>query len=162
MGVKADLLLGLLIVIGLTRTSAAEPITFKMRGVIVATTSHVAAVPGASDGQQAYLNVYDGAVVPDGDASFLANARYQIVELIDTGGLINGGYKTFTTSDGTISGRYQVTEENHPNYGGSFTFTGGTGKYAAITGSGRFSALAVSDTALIDTLEGTYEIPPAK
>ena len=32
----------------------------------------------------------------------------------------------FTTADGAIYGRYAVTEQNHPNYRGTFTFTGGT------------------------------------
>jgi hypothetical protein len=41
-------------------------------------------------------------------------------------------------------------------------FTGGTGKYAGITGSGDYHVVLISDTALWDELRGEYKIPGDK
>jgi hypothetical protein len=52
-----------------------------------------------------------------------------------------------------------VKEVKLPDIRGVFEFTGGTGKYTGIAGSGEFHVGVVSDAAQWDELHGRYTIP---
>ena len=102
---------------------------------------------------------YDGAVFNADGKPFLDKARYQVVHLADTA-TSSGGYKTFTETDGSkVFAKYTLKEAKLPELRGIFEFTGGTGKYAGITGRGEYHVVVVSDTALWDELHGEYKIP---
>jgi hypothetical protein len=104
---------------------------------------------------------YDGAVFNADGKTFLDKARYQVVDLTDAG-TSSGGYKTFTETDGSkVFAKYLLKDAKPPEFRGTFQFTGGTGKYAGITGSGEYYVVVVSDTALWDELRGEYKIPGA-
>jgi hypothetical protein len=104
---------------------------------------------------------YDGAVFNADGKPFLDKARYQVVDLTDAGAS-SGGYKTFTETDGSkVFAKYLLKDAKPPVFRGTFQFTGGTGKYTGITGSGEYHVVVVSDTALWDELRGEYKIPGA-
>ena len=102
---------------------------------------------------------YDGAVFNADGKPFLDKARYQVVDLTDAG-TSSGGHKTFTETDGSkVFAKYLLKDAKPPEFRGTFQFTGGTGKYAGITGSGEYHVVVISDTALWDELRGEYKIP---
>ena len=105
---------------------------------------------------------YDGAIYNNDGNPFLDKARYQVVALNDSG-VTRGGYKTFTGADGSkVFAKYSVTESKPPEHRGTFEFTGGTGKYEGITGSGTFRIVYISDRVGWDELSAEYTIPTPK
>ena len=105
---------------------------------------------------------YDGAVFNADGKPFLDKARYQVVDQTDAG-TSSGGYKTFTEADGSkVFAKYVLKDAKPREFRGTFQFTGGTGKYAGITGSGDYHVVLISDTALWDELRGEYKIPGDK
>jgi hypothetical protein len=138
--------------------TAAESSQWKAKAVLVVTSGKVVKLTDQTD-HEAGLQEYDGVAFSIGDTPFLDNARYQIVSFFDSGGLINGGYKTFTAEDGVVHMQFKVTGGTWPKVTGEWTATGGTQRYKGITGSGTFTSTYVSDAALWDVLEGDYKIP---
>jgi hypothetical protein len=67
-----------------------------------------------------------------------------------------------TEYDGAVfnaDAKYVLKDAKPKEFRGTFEFTGGTGKYAGITGRGEYHVVLVSDTALWDELRGEYKIP---
>ena len=127
---------------------------------LVVTDQKTAKVDDGTD-HVVILSEQDGAIHNADGKSFLDKARYQVVSVLDTGG-IRGGYKTFTEADGSkVFAKYTVTLFKPPVVNGTFEFTGGTGKYQGITGNGTFHYERVSDKAAWDELVGNYNIPTA-
>ena len=137
---------------------AGESGHWKGKGVVAVTDGKIVKLADQSD-HELGLQEFDGVVFSTGDTPFLDNARYQLVNIYDTGGMVSGGYKTFTAPDGVVYMQYKVTGGTWPKFTGEFTVTGGTERYKGITGSGTWESTYVSDTALWDLLEGDYKIP---
>jgi hypothetical protein len=55
-----------------------------------------------------------------------------------------------------------VTESKPPEHRGTIEFTGGTGKYEGISGSGTLRIVYISDRVGLDELSAEYTIPTAK
>jgi hypothetical protein len=105
------------------------------------------------------VNDEDGAIHNADGKPFLDKARYQVLALTDSA-VGTHGYKTFTEADGTKAfATFKVTEFKPPVINGTIEFTGGTGKYAGITGKGTFHLVRVSDKAAWDELIADYTIP---
>ena len=139
--------------------SAEESGHWKAKGVLVVTSQPTVKVADQSD-HQLMLREFDGIVFNEGDKPFLENARYQVVDLNDSGGMVSGGYKTFTADDGSqVFAQYKVTGGAPPTFNGEWTFVGGTQKYKGITGNGTFQITWIGDTAAWDLLEGDYKLP---
>jgi hypothetical protein len=142
---------------------AGEKGKWRAHGALVAVNSKTVAIADQKD-HFAYFGEFDGVVFTDGQGTFLQNARYQLVSIIDSAaGVVpggEGGYKTFTAADGgQVFGRYQVTESAPPVYKGKWEFIGGTGKYTGIKGGGTFTYHSITDNTGWDDLEGDYELP---
>ena len=139
--------------------NAEESGHWKGRGVLVVTNAPTVKVLDSSD-HQVSLTEMDGAIFNEGGQSFLPTARYQVVSLNDSGGMVSGGYKTFTADDGSqIFAKYKNLGGSPPTFNGEWTFIGGTQKYKGITGNGKFTLTWISDTTAQDLLEGDYVIP---
>lgn len=100
-----------------------------------------------------------GLVFNDDGKAFLDKAEYRVQWMVDTAGMVGGGYKTFTTADGQVFAKFSITEFTDTGVSGSWEFTGGTNTYKGITGQGSFSVTNVSETVYWDMLEGKYQIP---
>ena len=101
----------------------------------------------------------DGAIHNVDGKPFLDKARYQVLVLTDTA-VGRRGYKTFTEPDGTkVFATFTATEVKPPVVNGTIEFTGGTGKYAGITGKGTFHLVFVGDKVATDELIADYTIP---
>jgi hypothetical protein len=100
-----------------------------------------------------------GLVFNEDGKAFLDKAEYRVQWMVDTAGMVGGGYKTFTTPDGQIFAKFKITEETGAGVAGTWEFTGGTGKYKGVSGHGTFDVTNVSDTVYWDMLEGEYKIP---
>jgi hypothetical protein len=132
---------------------------WKGRGVLVLTNASMVKVADSSD-HQVSLTEADGVIFNEAGESFLPNARYQVVGLNDSGGMVSGGYKTFTAEDGSqVFAKYKVSGGSPPTFNGEWVFVGGTKKYKGIRGNGKFTITWVSGTAAWDILEGDYMIP---
>src|SRR4051794_16846293 len=130
------------------------------RAVLVTTSTKAAKVEDRPDHTLSVAEC-DGVVFNGDGKPFLDKARYQIVDFTDAGAT-SIGYKTFTETDGSkVFAKYTLKEAKLPDLRGVFEFTGGTGKYAGITGHGEYHVVVVSDTALWDELRGEYKIPAA-
>jgi len=142
-----------------TLANAEESGHWKGRAVLVVTNAPTVKVADASD-HQVGLTQFDGVVFNDGGQPFLANARYQVVDLNDSSGMVSGGYKTFTGDGGSqVFAKYTSTGGSWPTFNGEWTFIGGTQKYKGISGKGTFTITFVTDTTAWDILEGDYTIP---
>jgi hypothetical protein len=129
------------------------------KAVLVEVSSKTAKVEHGSDHSVSVVE-YDGVVFNGDNKPFLEKARYQVVHVFDAGAA--HGYKTFTDPDGSkVFARYTLKEMKLPDLRGVFEFTGGTGRYAGITGGGNYHVVIVSDTASWDELRGEYRIPAA-
>ena len=139
---------------------ANEKKTWIAHAALVITKSETLKVDD-SENHFVYFSEYDGVVFNDKDeGSFLDKARYQVVYLGDTAGMVDGGYKTFTMADGSqVFAKYQGTEAAPPVFKGKWEFIGGTGKYKGITGKGVFTLTMTSETTSFDVLEGEYKLP---
>jgi len=91
--------------------------------------------------------------------AFLDKAEYRVQWMVDTGGMVGGGYKTFTASDGQVFAKFTINKLADTGGSGSWEFIKGTGKYEGITGRGDFTSTNVSPTVYWDLLEGEYKIP---
>jgi hypothetical protein len=119
------------------------------RAVLVTLSSKSVKVEDRAD-HTVSVTEYDGAVFNADGKPFLDKARYQV----------GGGHKTFTEADGSkVFAKYVLKDAKPKEFRGTFEFTGGTGKYAGITGRGEYHVVLVSDTALWDELRGEYKIP---
>jgi hypothetical protein len=104
------------------------------------------------------LAEFDGVVFNGDGKPFLDKARYQVVDMAD--GSSRSGYKTFTDADGSkVFAKWTLKEAKLPDLKGTFEFTGGTGKYAGITGQGEYHVGVINDSLLWDELRGEYKIP---
>jgi len=133
----------------------------KWRGkaVLVITTDKTVKVADTAD-HQVQMSEWDGMVFSEGEKPFLDKARYQVVSLYDSGGMISGGYKTFTADDGSkVFASFKATGGTWPIIKGEWVFVAGTGKFKGISGSGVYTVTVTSDTTLWDVLEGDYKIP---
>jgi hypothetical protein len=128
------------------------------RAVLVTLSSKSVKVEDRAD-HTVSVTEFDGAVFNADGKPFLDKARYQVVDLTDAG-TSSGGHKTFTEADGSkVFAKYLLKDAKPKEFRGTFEFTGGTGKYAGITGRGEYHVVLVSDTALWDELRGEYKIP---
>jgi hypothetical protein len=146
---------------GVTHTESAAEDSGKWRGraVLVVTAIKEVKVADRSD-HSVSLTEYDGVVFSEGEKPFLENARYQVVDLYDAGGLVGGGYKTFTADDGSqVFARYEYTGGSPPVFTGKWEFVAGTGKYKGISGAGVYEFHNISETTAWDVLEGDYKLP---
>jgi hypothetical protein len=142
-----------------TLANAEESGQWKGRAVLVVTNAPTVKVADTSD-HQVGLTQFDGVVFNESNQPFLANARYQVVDLNDSGGMVSGGYKTFTGNDGSqVFAKYNVLGGSWPTFNGEWTFIGGTQKYKGVSGKGKFEITWTSDTTAWDILEGEYKIP---
>jgi hypothetical protein len=138
---------------------AGEKGKIKTRAVLVTTKQDAAKVDDKPDHTLLYLE-QDGIIFNESGGKFLDKARYQLIYLSDSAGLVAGGYKTFTEADGSkVFAKFTDTEQAPPVYKGSFDFIGGTGKYAGIKGHGTWTYTTVADTVAWDEMEGEYELP---
>jgi hypothetical protein len=142
---------------------AGEKGKWLAHAAIAATNSKTVNIADQKD-HFVYLGEWDGVVFTDGGGTFLHNARYQVVDLEDSAAAVvpgsDGGYKTFTATDGgQVFAKYQNTESAPPVQKGKWEFIGGTGKYQGIKGHGTYTYHAVTDNTAWDTLEGEYELP---
>ena len=80
--------------------SAEESGHWKAKGVLVVTSQPTVKVADQSD-HQLMFREFDGIVFNEGDKPFLDNARYQVVDLDNSGGMVSGGYKTLAAGDGS-------------------------------------------------------------
>ena len=137
----------------------------KWRAHAASTATYSKTVPIADQKDHSvFFGEWEGVVFTDGDSTFLQNARYQLVVLMDSAAVViaggDGGYKTFTAADGgQVFARYQGTEAATPVYKGKWEFIGGTGRYAGIKGHGTYTYHSVTETTGWDVLEGEYELP---
>jgi hypothetical protein len=139
--------------------NAEESGHWKGRGALVVTNTLVVKVADSSDHQVSFTET-DGVMFDEEGQSFLPNARYQVVGLNDSGGMVSGGYKTFTANDGSqVFAKYKALGGSWPTFNGEWTFVGGTKKYKGISGNGKYTITWVSDTTAWDLLEGDYMIP---
>lgn len=131
------------------------------RGLAVLVDTSVKAVKVADQKDHSVsVTESDGLIFNNAGGSFLDKARYQVVHLSDSGGMIRGGYKTFTMADGSqVFARYETTEAAPPVFKGKWVFIGGTGKYQGITGQGTFTYHWVAGPVAWDVLEGEYQLP---
>jgi hypothetical protein len=142
-----------------TESLAGDSGKWRGRAVLVVIASKEVKVADRSD-HSVSLTEYDGVVFSEGEKPFLANARYQVVDLYDAGGLVGGGYKTFTADDGSqIFAQYEGTGGAPPVFTGKWKFVAGSGKYKGITGAGTYEFHNVSETTAWDVLEGDYKLP---
>lgn len=138
---------------------AGESGNWRGLGVLVDTTVATATLADKQD-HLLLLGESDGVVFNDNGDAFLHNARYQVGWMYDTEGMVSGGYKTFTIDEQSkVFGKYEVTEATGAVYKGTWEFTGGTGRFAGITGQGKFTFTTVAEGVGWDLLEGSYEIP---
>jgi hypothetical protein len=159
-------LFGNLIAVGVVAVAASGPPalagetgTLKGRGVLVVTSSQTIAVPGRPD-HQVIPSVMDGSMITDERGAAFDGARYQIVDMVDSAGMVNGGYKTFTTADGSmLFARYRTLDGSGAHYTGKWEITGGTGKFEGATGGGTWDGTFVADSVLIDTMDGIWTTP---
>lgn len=88
-----------------------------------------------------------------------------ITDLVDVKGIQNGYFNNVHPDGGRDYGTFEgnVNAADGPIVvEGSFTFTGGDGKYAGITGGGRFKTVAKSETEIEATWTGNYELAKAQ
>jgi hypothetical protein len=138
---------------------AGQSVHWKGRGVLVVTNTSMVKIADSTD-HQVSLTETDGVIFSDEAQSFLSNARYQVVGLNDSSGMVSGGYKTFTADDGSqVFAKYKNLGGSPPRFNGEWTFIGGTKKYKGISGNGTFTITWVSDTSAWDLFEGDYVIP---
>jgi hypothetical protein len=129
------------------------------RAVLVITASKDVKVADVAD-HSVSITEFDGVVFSEGEKAFLDKARYQVVDMYDAGGLVGGGYKTFTADDGSqVFLQYKHAGGSNPTYNGTWSMVSGTGKYKGISGSGTYTITFVSDTTAWDMLEGDYKLP---
>jgi hypothetical protein len=138
---------------------AADGGKWRGRAVLVVTSDKTVKVADASD-HEVQMQEFDGVVFSEGEKPFLDKARYQVVSLFDSGGMVAGGYKTFTAEDGSkVIARFKGTGGSWPTFKGEWSFVGGTSKFNGISGHGAYTITFVSDTTAWDLLEGDYKIP---
>jgi hypothetical protein len=162
---RVNVLLGLVIIV----TSFTAPVwagekgKWRAHAANAAVSSKTITIADQKD-HYVYFGEWDGVVFNDGGGTFLQNARYQLVDIIDSAATVvpggDGGYKTFTEADGSqVFARFQGTEAAPPIYKGKWEFIGGTGKYTGIKGQGTYVYHSITETAGWDVFEGEYEIP---
>ena len=146
---------------GFAGASALAEESGKWRGQAALVITAVKEVKVADqNNHQVSMTEFDGIVFSAGEKPFLDKARYQVVDLYDSGGMISGGYKTFTAEDGSqVFAKYEVLGGASPTYNGKWSFVGGTQKFKGISGNGTFTITWTSDTTAWDILEGDYKIP---
>src|SRR5690348_1967920 len=127
----------LLLVAGAMPALADESGQWFGRAVLVTVSSKTAKAQDRPD-HTLSVTECDGVVFNADGKPFLDKARYQIVDFTDAG-VSSIGYKTFTETDGSkVFAKYTLKEAKLPDLRGVFEFTGGTGKYAGITGHGEY------------------------
>jgi hypothetical protein len=142
-----------------TPLQAEESGRWRGLAVLVTTDSKTAEIAD-QEGHSIFLGHDDGVVFNDDGGSFLDKARYEVVFVADTAGMVDGGYKTFTAADGSqVFARFRSTNAAPPEFEGTWEFIGGTGAYQGITGSGEYVYTSVADGVGWDILEGEYKIP---
>ena len=136
-------------------TIAADTKKFSGRGSLVIIETNELPVAGNADIKPSLIRM-DGTLLSDDRADPLNGARYQVVDMYD-GKDRDVGYKTFTTTDGSmLFGTYEVTEASHPKYKGTIKITGGTGKFKDAAGQGKFENIFIADKVAIDDVDFEY------
>lgn len=137
---------------------AGESGNWTGKAVLVDTDFKGLAVP-EKEGHMLMMGENLGTVFNENGGAFLNEAEYRVQWVIDTGGMFKGGYKTFATADGKAFATFTITEFLKDGLRGNWEFTGGEGKYAGLTGGGKFALTNVSDSVPIDVLKGKYKLP---
>jgi len=126
-------------------------------------------VVNTAQGHVMYLGKGDGINKSTGTAGFMDNAR---VENINFSDLIMGngpdqGYLTMVLGADTVydswNGKVAVREttegKNVITVSGTFTWTGGTGQYAGISGTGTYKGVIMSPDQYVVEWNGIYTLP---
>jgi hypothetical protein len=138
---------------------AGEKGKFKGHAALVATKTETIKVEDQAE-HVIYQMQEDGVMFNDAGSGLLDKARYQVIYMSDSGGMVSGGYKTFTMADGSkVFAKFADTEAKPPVYKGTWQFTGGTGKYVGIKGQGVWTYTSIVDGVAWDVFEGDYELP---
>jgi hypothetical protein len=145
------------------QTWAGEKGKWRARDALVAVKSKTVPIADQKD-HYVYFGEWDGVIFTEGEGTFLQNARYQLVDIVDSAGAVvpggEVGYKTFTAAaGGQVFAKYHATEPAAPVFKGKWEFIGGTGKYAGIKGDGTFTYHSITEDTGWDVLEGEDEIP---
>ncbi len=141
-------------------TSAWAGETGKWLGKAVLTSVYFKSLAVADkDGHKIMMGEDAGLVFNENGEAFLDKAEYRVQWIVDTGGMVKGGYKTFTDTSGKVFAKFTIGEFTDTGPIGTWEFVGGTGKYEGITGLGDFKVTNVSDAVYWDLLEGEYKLP---
>lgn len=160
-GAVAALFIVSMIIAGGSPVAAQETGQWHARGVLVVVNKISMKVEDRTDHTVAATE-FDGAVFNEEGKPFLDKARYQVVAVNDAG-VLRVGYNTFTDAEGAkVFAKYSVTESKPPEHHGTFEFTGGTGKYEGLTGTGTFRITYISDRVGWNEFNAEYTIPPPK
>jgi hypothetical protein len=159
LGQRAGLLLAAIALGFCGAAAAGEKGRFKGHAALVVTKNETIKVEDQPE-HVIYQMQEDGVMFNDAGSGLLDKARYQVIYMSDSGGMVSGGYKTFTMADGSkVYAKFADTEANPPVYKGTWEFTGGSGKYAGIKGKGVWTYTSVADGVAWDVFEGDYEMP---
>lgn len=146
-----------------TQTWAGEE--FRGRGMLTSTAFNKVDVPDEEDHALMH-GADDGVIFNETGGEFLDNARYQVFWMLDKLGSGDGkvqGYKVFTMADDSkVFARFEGKPGSASSDGrarGTWTLTGGTGKYEGVKGHGNFTYTPITDTVAWDLLEGEVELP---
>lgn len=142
-----------------TAAEAGEKGRFKGHAALVVTKNETIKVKEQPE-HVIYQMQEDGVMFNDAGSGLLDKARYQVIYMSDTGGMVSGGYKTFTAADGSrVYAKFADTAANPPVYKGTWEFIGGSGKYAGIRGKGVWTYTSIAEGVAWDVFEGDYELP---
>lgn len=118
---------------------------------------------GDAEGHRLRMGDAVGIAFNAAGGGFLDAAEYVVKTIADEGktGGITMGYKIFTTQDGSKAfARFEGKRQTAGGPAeGTFQFTGGTGKFQGLKGSGTWWAVGVGPGLTYDRMEGEYELP---
>ncbi len=140
----------LVLVMILTASNLLAGEAIKVSGVITSEpTQRDSAAVGDVEGHSLYLHAYEGTNSSTGEVAFMDGARSYNATISDLtkGNGIHRGYVEFTEEGGSTVCYYEgkVTTSVDSDgkavttYKGTFSFTGGTGKYEKIMGNGTYN-----------------------
>ena len=164
---KLSIILTLVIFIGASVSFAGE--MMKISGKITATFTDEQRVEiGDVEGHEIAFITSEGTNASTGDMQFLEGAKvinYSMGDIHMGSGPQHGYIKVWNENDGMIS-KWEhelvtvMTAEGMPSttFKGTFTYTGGMGKYAKIKGGGTYTGKFISKTEYVVEWKGEYTL----
>jgi len=164
---KLLIVLALVVFIGASVSMAGE--TIKVAGKITAayTEKHEMEV-GDVEGHIISFTTSEGSNASTGESQFLDGAQainYALGDIVMGTGPQHGYVKMMMGDDGAVSKwEHNVVttfaEDGTPSiaFEGKFTFSGGMGKFANITGSGTYKGMFASKTEYVVDWQGEYTL----